>query len=265
MISLVLTVLIAGIALRILLRQHWTAVAAGERGALQSSLRGGALYLVSEFREIGGTPGDPDILAFAPESLTYRAMRGAGFSCRRSTGLVSISLASFTGYRSPQAGRDSLLLHLENGEATSADDQWLRIPVLSVGNGSCAGTPALDIATVLDTASYPTRSFATFAPLRTFEVMQVKLYQSAGEYWLGTRSVSAGETIQPVIGPLSSQGLALAYYDSTGAVATAATDVRSIEITIRGMTSVGVRSGAGFGSVNRQPDSLTTRVLLRNW
>ena len=117
MISLGLMVVVAGIALRVLLRQHWSGVSAGERGALQATLRGGSLYVLGELRELGGTPGDPDILAFAPESLTYRAMRGAGWSCRVSPGRVSVSSASFrhpmgTGAAWMQSGswRGSMLL-----------------------------------------------------------------------------------------------------------------------------------------------------------
>lgn len=264
MISLGLMVVVAGIALRVLLRQHWSGVSVGERGALQATLRGGSLYLLGELRELGGTPGDPDILAFAPESLTYRAMRGAGWSCRVSPGRVSVSSASFTGYRALQVGRDSLLLHQERAESTVADDRWLRLPVLALGAGGCSA-PSIGIATLLDTIQYPPSSFGTLAPFRSFEVMQLRLYQSGGDYWLGTRSVSAGETIQPVIGPLSSRGLTLAYYDSTGAPAAAAGNIRSIEITLRALTAGAIRTGGGFGPGLRQLDSVTTRVLLRNW
>jgi hypothetical protein len=46
--------------------------------------------------------------------------------------------------------------------------------------------------------------------------MQIKLYQSQGNYWLGARSVSAGEVIQPVLGPLDNNGLSFAFRDSAG-------------------------------------------------
>lgn len=265
MISLVLLVVISGIALRVLIHQHWSGIAAGERGALQSSLRGGSLYLLTELRELGGTPGDPDILAFAPESLTYRAMRGSGWTCARTPGLVSVVSASLHGYRAVQPNRDSLLLHQENGPAGAADDRWLQMPVLAVGAGSCPGVPSMGITTLLDTTQVPPGSFSPLAPIRTFEVMQIKLYQSGGDYWLGTRSVSAGETIQPVVGPLSSRGLDFAYFDSAGAPATTAGDIRSMEVTLRGLTAAPVRSGGGFGPAVRRPDSLVARVFLRNW
>ncbi|MEO8295442.1 MAG: prepilin-type N-terminal cleavage/methylation domain-containing protein [Gemmatimonadota bacterium] len=264
MVSVILLCLVAGIAIRVLLRLNWSSTAAGERGALQASLRGGALYLTGELRELGGTPLDPDILVFAPESLTYRAMRGSGVACRIANGQVSIELTSLTGYRSPQPGRDSLLLHQENNEWAPADDRWLHLPIGSLSGGTCGGSPALTITTPFDTTAYPLHTFASFAPLRTFEIMQIRLYQSGGDYWLGTRSVSGGEIIQPVIGPLSSRGLAMTYFDSLGGAAVSAGDIRSIGFTLRGLTAP-VRTGGGYGSAARLGDSLLTRVLLRNW
>jgi hypothetical protein len=95
--------------------------------------------------------------------------------------------------------------------------------------------------------------------------MQIRLYQSGGEYWLGARSVSAGETIQPLIGPLTSRGLALSYRDSAGATTTVAGNIRSIGITLRALGSIATRKGGGAGVPARITDSLVTTVSLRNW
>jgi prepilin-type N-terminal cleavage/methylation domain-containing protein len=265
MVSLVMLGVVSALGVRLLLRQHWSATAQGERGALQASLRGGTLFLLSELRELGGSPGDPDIQAFAAESLTYRSMRGAGVSCARGPGTVSVDAAGFFGYRIPQAGRDSLLLFHEGREESATDDRWLHLPILSVSNGICVGAPAIVFRTVLDTTSYPLATFGQLAPIRTYEVMQIKLYSSSGDYWLGGRSVSGGETIQPIIGPLTSRGLGLAYLDSTGASAMSRDRVRSVEFTLRGLTADPIRTGAGEGAAQRRADSLVTRVLLRNW
>lgn len=265
LVSLVLLVLVAGIGLRLFLRQHWTGVAQSDAGAMQSSLRAGLLFLASELRELGGSPGDGDILVFSPESLTYRSMRGAGVSCARSDLSVLVEAGTFSGYRSPQAGRDSLLLHYEGRPHTAADDRWLHLPLAAVGGSSCAGTPALLFTTTLDTAAFPPAAFAPLAPARTFEIMQVKLYRSGTEYWLGARSVSAGETIQPVVGPLASNGLELSYHDSTGSVTSEAENIRSIGITLRALSSNATRTGGGFGLPAPRTDSLVTTVALRNW
>ena len=265
LVSLTLTVLVGGLGIRLLLRQHWASAAQGERGALQSSLRAGTLYMMNELREIGGTPASPDILLFAPESLTYRAMRGFGVSCAIGAGRVTVEQPTYSGYRAPQGTRDSLLLHWEGSEFTLSDDQWVTLPILAVGGGTCSGVPGLSFTTALDTSIWSPGSFSTSAPARVFEVMQLKLYQSGGDHWLGTRSVSSGETIQPLVGPLASNGLTMVFLDSAGGTAAQASSIRNIELTLRALTPNPVRSGAGFGALQRGQDSLVTRIMLRNW
>lgn len=265
LISLVLMLLLAAVGVRLLLGQHWTGLTQSETAAVQGALRASALFLSSELRELGGTPGDPDLLAFSPESLTYRAMRGVGTSCDRFHNSVLLDAATFSGYRAISAGRDSILLHLEGRVDQSSDDRWLHLPILTVSGSTCGGAPAILLGTVLDTTVFPRAAFASLAPVRTFEVMQAKLYQSSGDYWLGARSVSAGEMIQPLAGPLANNGLELSYLDSTGAPALQANNIRSIGITLRALSSVPVRASGGSGPPARRADSLATLVALRNW
>ena len=265
LVSLVLMVLVAGIGLRWFLVQHWTGVAQGETAAVQAALRAGSLFLTTELRELGGTPGDPDILVFSPESLTYRAMRGIGFTCARAPGSILIDTGGFGGYRSIQAGRDSILLHFEGRMDSSTDDRWIHLPVLATGASSCAGAPALQLMTAVDTTQFPLNRFAAFAPVRSFEIMQIKLYQSGGDYWLGARSISAGETIQPLIGPLTATGLELSYHDSLGAAPLSPDQIRSVGITLRAQSSVPIRRRGTFTPPIRLVDSLITSIALRNW
>ena len=265
MMSLVLMVLVAVIGLRLFLIQHWTGMAQGETSAVQAALRAGSLFLATELRELGGSPLDPDILIFSPESLTYRAMRGTGVTCARAAGSILVEAGSFSGYRGVQTPRDSVLLHFEGRLDTAADDRWIHLPVQSIGNSTCAGNAALQFTTTIDTTLFPLQRFAPLAPVRTFEIMQIRLYQSGGEYWLGARSVSAGETIQPLTGPLTSRGLELSYRDSAGGPATVAENIRSIGITLRAMSSTAIRKGSGTGVPSRITDSLVTAVSLRNW
>ena len=265
LISLVLMLILAGIGFRFFLVQHWTGTAQSETAAVQASLRAGGLFLTTELRELGGTPGDPDILALGADSLTYRAMRGSGVSCARSASSVHLEAAQFRGFRTVQAGRDSILLYFEGNDSSFSDDRWVHLPVLAVGGSTCGASTAIQIGTSIDTAQFPFRGFGPLAPVRTFEVMQVKLYQSAGDYWLGARSVSAGESIQPLTGPLMPNGLELLYRDSLNAPTTVAEDIRSIGITLRARTSLSVRTGGGSGPLTRRTDSLLTLVALRNW
>jgi len=54
------------------------------------------------------------------------------------------------------------------------------------------------------------------APVRGFETVSYQLYQPAGDtsYYIGLQNAAG---TQPLIGPVLSNGLTLAYFDSTGA------------------------------------------------
>ena len=104
-------------------------------------------------------------------------------------------------------------------------------------------------------------------PVRVFEVMELRYYQSGGKSWLGSRSVSAGGVIEPMLGPLadstpSQRGLTFAYLDRDGAVTSVPNEVREIAWTIKGITDGPVRASGAALAV----DSLTlsTSVALRN-
>lgn len=264
-VTITLLALVSGVALQLLLRQHWTGEAQSERAALQGTMRAAVLYLENEIRELGGSPGDPDIMVFAAESLTYRAMRSAGISCALSPTALTVSLSDLHGYRAPQAGRDSLLLFMDGVPTTASDDRWLHLPLVSVSGGSCGGRAGLVLGTTIDTAATPLSGFPPLAPFRTFEIMQTRLYSSGGDYWVGARSVSAAEIIQPLAGPFLVHGLAMQFLDSLALPAVSAAGIRSVDITLRGVSASPIRTGAGMGLPQRRTDSLSTRVMLRNW
>jgi hypothetical protein len=46
--------------------------------------------------------------------------------------------------------------------------------------------------------------------------MEIRAYESGGDWWIGVRSISAGETIQPANGPIASGGFRIAAFDSGG-------------------------------------------------
>ena len=109
---------------------------------------------------------------------------------------------------------------------------------------------------------------AVGGPVRFFEVMELRYYQSGGKSWLGSRSVSAGGVIEPMLGPLADstatgRGLTFTYLDRNGAPTTVPNDVREIAWTLKGVTDGAVRQG---GSAPLAVDSLalSTSVALRN-
>jgi hypothetical protein len=97
-------------------------------------------------------------------------------------------------------------------------------------------------------------------PVRIAEVMELRLYESEGRSWLGARSVSTGEAIQPLVGPLTTgNGFRLEYLDATGTPTIDRTSIKSIRIALRGTTESG-----GAGNVNPVEEELVTQVALRN-
>ena len=99
------------------------------------------------------------------------------------------------------------------------------------------------------------------APVRGFERVKYRLYQPAGDtsWYIGYQNASG---TQPLIGPVLSNGLSLAYYDSTGAVTGDRTKVAIIGVTVRARTSIPVRDA---GQALRVPvDSFVMKVALRN-
>jgi hypothetical protein len=82
------------------------------------------------------------------------------------------------------------------------------------------------------------------------------------------KSVSANTQLEPVIGPLADstagqRGLTFTYLDKANAVTAVKNDVRSIQVTLKGVTDERVRgSAAARGAVDTL--SLVTTVALRN-
>ena len=106
-------------------------------------------------------------------------------------------------------------------------------------------------------------------PVRTFEVMKLSLYVQGGKSWLGAQSVSGGDpSLQPLLGPLKDDngvtaGLNFAYLDAAGAVTAVPANVKSIVLTVRGVSQNTMsRSGGSYAGVGT--DSLVTQVSLRN-
>jgi hypothetical protein len=91
--------------------------------------------------------------------------------------------------------------------------------------------------------------------------MELKLYESGGNAWLGARSVSTGEAIQPVAGPLTlKDGLQLSYLSASGAPTTDPANIRSVVLRIQGITEDPVFGADG----TRIHESLVGQVTLRN-
>jgi hypothetical protein len=93
--------------------------------------------------------------------------------------------------------------------------------------------------------------------------VELRLYRSEGRAWLGMRSVSSDEGIQPLSGPMrDGDGLRLDYLDAGGRPTAVRSEVRAIGLTLRGESEAAVTFGAHRGEPVFQ--ELGTQVGLRN-
>ncbi len=258
MVALLLTVLVLGLVYRLLLGQQRTASLQAQRVLLQGNLRSAAAFISTDLRDVSTDSANLDLLAFATESVTYRATRGSGIACRVSPTSVELRGESHGAFRRPQPGRDSLLVYVGAGPGR----EWVSGPVTAVGASTCGGASSLRLSTLLDSVTLAAASTGPLFPVRLFEIMQIKLYQSQGDYWLGARSVSAGEVIQPVLGPLDTNGLSFTFRDSAGGLASRAFAVRSGELTIRAVAAQAV--AGSFGAPQLLRDTARVALPLRN-
>jgi hypothetical protein len=270
-VALALLALLGGVALRAMLALGRHAAAVSEHTALQAGVRTGMLLVQAELRELGGDPGGPaDLVRIAADSVTYRAARGNGLTCAVAPTEVRILNSvqfPFSGLRAIAPGRDSLLLFVDGSPGSALDDRWIRLPVLSVGTAACGALAAIAVGTVDFTPLLPAGALASVilgGPVRSFEVMRLAEYSSAGQRWLGTASVSGGDLIQPIAGPLSGAGLSLEYLDGNGAAVSDPAAVRSIRATLEGVTERAVSRNWSAGPPGFVAETLATRLSLRN-
>jgi prepilin-type N-terminal cleavage/methylation domain-containing protein len=286
-VALTLALLVAGVVHRHLVQGQRLLRSHGELAALQDNVRAVALVLAGELTALGQdeiTPaasaalGYPagvrsDLLAIAPGSVAYLAARGGGHVCTIAPGApadIVLEASSWQSPRAPRAG-DSLLVYAEGDPSTSADDGWLHLGVVSSASTGCPGGRvgiAIRIALPLPLDPVALGRVTPGAPARLAEVMEMRYYRSGGKAWFGMRSVSAGEVIQPVAGPLADsaagvRGLTLRYRDAAGYAASTPAAVRAVEIELTGVTDQPIHRR---NLARAQVDSfaLATRVALRN-
>ncbi len=244
LVGLVLTGLLGLVLVRSTF--HIERVARAERAgaALQIAFDGGLGFLTSELIEAGhGSAGD-DLLRIAPDSLSYRAVRGVGIACHVGASEILVALDRFDAVRLPQPGRDSLLLFTGMDSLGAANAGWTAVPLNGIGSAACGGRPALRLGTTIDTVANPPAALPPLPPVRVFEVMQARLYPSLGAWWLGARSESGGEPIQPLAGPFDSAGSPFSYFDSAGHSILTPSGVRSLRLRLSGRWSGWPGAGA---------------------
>jgi hypothetical protein len=269
MIVALTVALIVGAALySLLIATQRLSVAQAERVGLQANVRAAGWLALGELHELASLPGGSaaqnDVMTAGATGVTYRSMRSIGFLCQSPAMPTELRLwsGSYSGYRDPAPGRDSALVFVEGDSATDADDVWLPLAITGVATGNvCPGT-----GFTLTTDNHPELvGLAVNTPVRIYEIAELRLYQSGGKSWLGAHSLSAGEVIQPVVGPLlDGTGFRLEYQDAAGGVTSDPSAIKGISLTIRGISEDPISLGSGDGVRRRVQDSLAARIALRN-
>ncbi|HXI21820.1 MAG TPA: prepilin-type N-terminal cleavage/methylation domain-containing protein [Gemmatimonadales bacterium] len=264
LVALVVLSLVATGLSKIFLTQQRLTVSQVEQASLQSNVRTGSLVLSNELREIASdTSGASDIVSFSPTALTYRAMRSLGLACQVSETEVRLLATPLYGARPIQV-TDSMLLYVEGDPNVSTDDHWLALDIRGIHSTTCGASAAIGLSTWIDTTANPLGDILLEAPVRTFEIMQLAPVAAGGQTWLGAASLSQGQVLTPVAGPLTVNGLGFTYLDSLGNVTATRSRIRSIQIALRGQTDRAVRTASDMSVLAPSQDSLVTTITLRN-
>jgi prepilin-type N-terminal cleavage/methylation domain-containing protein len=293
LVALVLLGIVSASLYRVLVNNQRMYQSQTQRIDLQSNLRAAQSILPADLREVDASEGD--ITAASATSLTFRAMRWLGFICNPpATGgglqnpvlLFTLTNKKVFFIRFPAAG-DSVLIRYEGDEGTRNDDSWVRGVVTATGTLNCPGSPiypdntagrlltvsasmlAADSGPVLKTPNAANTIYAG-APVRGFASVTYSLYQPSGDtsWYVGMRSGS--NAVQPLIGPVLTNGLEMTYFDSAGTQLTtplSASDllrVMRVTITVRARTAQPVRRTSGGTLLGSVIDSTVARVALRN-
>lgn len=270
LVSLAVFGLLSALAVA-LLRQTQTLYRAQAEGIeARRNLQVAAAFLPAELRELDATEGD--LVAIARTAVTLRATRQLAVLCRTprlddwpAPVSLTIAVTLFSALRDFAPATDSIWVFAERNPGTSDDDGWIRGSISAPLPDTCPdGRPARRLSATLFPGPGQTMLRGTIqsgAPIRGFETLTYRLYRSSEDnrWYVGMKTAS---DLQPVLGPVTGDGLDLAYVDSAGALVTDPGTVRLIEVRVRAPTAKPVR--LADGRLATPLDSLVAAVSLRN-
>ncbi|HEY6808812.1 MAG TPA: prepilin-type N-terminal cleavage/methylation domain-containing protein [Gemmatimonadales bacterium] len=276
LVALVLLGIVSLGIYRVLVNNQRMYQAQTQRIDLQQNIRAAATILPADLREIDAS--DSDIVGMGPDSIRIRAMRQFAVACTPPVlggglGALTLTVWKSLTYGSAlfNSSTDSLLIFYAGAtDTTRSDDVWIPASIITNpvsatctgGGGNSGWQMTVNLA---NTTRVPyvngVGGIPVNSPVRGFQTVTYKLYQASdGNYYIGYRLGNG--TLQPAIGPVLSTGLSLAYFDDAGAVTADPTKVKTVRITVRGMTAQPVRMPNG--AITQAIDSITTLVALRN-
>ncbi len=278
LVALVLLGLVSAALYRVLVNNQRLYMDQTARIDLSQNIRAAGTILPAEFRELDASEGD--IAAMSATSISIRAMRWLGFACSPPVLGGALNGAAlivrggapgqplFYGARGIDNSKDSLLIYYDGNVNSRADDFWATASITAAPNGqNCPdgqnGQRLITTINLLGLGPNVAGAIPTGAPVRGFERVVYQLYQPAGDtsWYVGFQP--AGQSMQPLIGPVLTNGLTFQYYDVNGVVTAVRTQVARIDITVRARTAAAVRGG-GQAARATVVDSVVTSVAVRN-
>ena len=278
LVALVLLGLVSAALYRVLVNNQRLYMAQTQRIDLSQNIRAAGSILPAEFRELDASEGD--ITAMSATSISIRAMRWLGFACNTpvlggALNPVSVIVRGgapgqpmFFGSRGIDDNKDSVLLYYDGDKNSRTDDFWAIGSIQASPNGqNCNdgtnGQRLLLSINLLGLGPNVVGAIPLGAPIRGYERVVYQLYQPAGDtsWYVGFQP--ANQSMQPLIGPVLTNGLTFQYYDANGNVTAVRSQVARIDITVRARTAAAVRAG-GQAAAATMVDSVVTSVALRN-
>lgn len=237
---------------------------------VSQSLRVAGAFLPAELRELDAVDGD--VIAMTPTAVTIRAARQLAALCRpplagAAPGSVNLTLraALFSALRDFDPAGDSLWVFREGDPLSPEDDDWVPAAISTLEPDTCpdgsAGRRVTAYPRLAGGQTLEAGPVTAGAPVLGFETVTYRLYRSSADRRWYVGMETSGD-LQPVLGPVTDDGLAFAYLDSTGAATAQAVRIRTIEFRVRARTVEPVRTRDG--RLDRPLDSLVAVVFLRN-
>jgi len=283
LVALVLLGLVSAALYRVLVNNQRLYMAQTQRIDLSQNIRAAANILPAELREIDAAEGD--IISMSPTKLEIRAMRWIGFVCVQPVlggALNPVTMVVrggvpgaplFFGARGMNITTDTMLIYYDGDPTSRNDDYWARgtftgvapvvqncpDPIVPPQQGRLVTFNLNLLGLGLNAAG----AIPVGAPVRGYEHVIYQLYQPAGDtsYYIGFQP--AGGSMQPLVGPLLTNGLTFQYYAADGSVTAVKNQVARVDITVRARTISAVRGG-GQAPAATVVDSISTSVALRN-
>ncbi|HYV97428.1 MAG TPA: type II secretion system protein [Gemmatimonadaceae bacterium] len=273
LIALILAGIVGTLLVKTLTSMQRTTGSQAARVDAAEAARAATYYISSVLREVDASEGD--FITANATTLRYRAPRWTGISCTGVTTsganlLVTLKKSQIFSFRDPSPTLDSLLVFDDVTTSSRSDDVWLYAKLVDTVTAACPDASAgLQLTLIIAAASggntAATSGFTLGSPIRGFQEEELSLYNDGvGNYWLGQSAMSLAGTwtaVAQIAGPLTSNGVSFAFYDTLNSAAATNAAIASVGLTVRSQSQKLARGNSGNTNLR---DSIITRVALRN-